>query len=342
MTRVHLFNPENDLALAADTPCFTPPRGAALLRDAGMSLPAWWADPGDCVLGVDETEASRLADRWGLHIATGATPSDAVPSPWGWSAYARRLFSRAGVAALPDDFQIESLRMLSHRRTAMEFLRVMEIDDVDECRTVAEAETAVSRRGSAVVKSPWSCSGRGVMFTRGIPRAELRRHLEGIIRRQGSVMVEPELRRVADFAALFDATADGLEFVGWSLFSTASNGAYTGNLVAPQAEIETRLEALIPRPLLIETVDAVKTHLGSLLGGVYRGPLGVDMMACAGKTPLRPCIEVNLRRTMGRVAMDIYSRTGMRGVLAFSPSVRDSDAVLSLSPAGAGFILQPA
>ena len=46
------------------------------------------------------------------------------------------------------------------------------------------------------------------------------------------------------------------------------------------------------------------------LAGIYEGPLGVDMMLVntENATKLHPCVEVNLRRTMGHVA------------LAFNPS----------------------
>ena len=47
------------------------------------------------------------------------------------------------------------------------------------------------------------------------------------------------------------------------------------------------------------------------LKGKYKGPLGVDMMIVkdylAGGYFLHPCVEVNLRRTMGHVALSISS-----------------------------------
>ena len=51
------------------------------------------------------------------------------------------------------------------------------------------------------------------------------------------------------------------------------------------------------------------SYLSRWLGTGYRGPLGVDMMLCRveGRDGLcvHPCVEVNLRRTMGRVAADL-------------------------------------
>ena len=40
-----------------------------------------------------------------------------------------------------------------------------------------------------------------------------------------------------------------------------------------------------------------------MLAGKYIGPLGVDMMIVAPHFTLHPCVEINLRRTMGHVAL---------------------------------------
>ena len=55
--------------------------------------------------------------------------------------------------------------------------------------------------------------------------------------------------------------------------------------------------------------------------GAYRGYLGVDMMVCASKTPgkylLNPCVEINMRRTMGHAALALAER-GLRGMMNFT------------------------
>jgi len=44
--------------------------------------------------------------------------------------------------------------------------------------------------------------------------------------------------------------------------------------------------------------------MGPMLNGKYRGPFGVDMMIVHGQQPaLHPCVEINLRRTMGHAAL---------------------------------------
>ena len=53
---LHIFNPENDLALACPSPHFIPPASARQMADDLSALPVWWAMRGDavCVASVEE------------------------------------------------------------------------------------------------------------------------------------------------------------------------------------------------------------------------------------------------------------------------------------------------
>jgi hypothetical protein len=53
----------------------------------------------------------------------------------------------------------------------------------------------------------------------------------------------------------------------------------------------------------IELIDNVREMVISHLDlSDYEGPFGIDMMICDGSL-LHPCVEINLRRTMGHVAL---------------------------------------
>ena len=69
----------------------------------------------------------------------------------------------------------------------------------------------------------------------------------------------------------------------------------------------------------IEVLDMIRESLTSLLEqnikGHYKGPLGVDMMIVESKRSsdtttasysIHPLVEVNLRHTMGHVALSLY------------------------------------
>lgn len=61
----------------------------------------------------------------------------------------------------------------------------------------------------------------------------------------------------------------------------------------------------------MDLINSVQQNLirltGTLFKGRYKGPFGVDMMivACGDQNGflLHPCVEINLRRTMGHVAL---------------------------------------
>ena len=89
------------------------------------------------------------------------------------------------------------------------------------------------------------------------------------------------------------------------MFDTTETGGYTGNTFVPQAALERVLARQFDGlDILKQICSAV---LSQHIAARYEGPLGVDMML--EKTDkgimLHPCIEVNLRRTMGYVAPDV-------------------------------------
>ena len=56
--KLHIFNPEHDLALASNLRQFTAPHAGRQLRSDLSFIPALWADEGDLVL-VDDIDNAR-------------------------------------------------------------------------------------------------------------------------------------------------------------------------------------------------------------------------------------------------------------------------------------------
>jgi hypothetical protein len=118
-------------------------------------------------------------------------------------------------------------------------------------------------------------------------------------------MVEPYYDKLLDFGMEFMSDGRGtVDYLGLSLFHTV-NGAYTGNVLETEEHKMEMLSHYIDASLITGLQSAICSEMGSLLKGHYAGCFGVDMMMVRmdGQTMVHPCVEVNLRRTMGHVAL---------------------------------------
>lgn len=354
--KLHVFNPEHDIALASNLANFTAPHAGRQLRADLGYLPALWADEDDIVL-VDHVESAEKAFRKVSHRlrqadccdlptvegrfvnskkVAGYESVDAV-LPWGWNLALRATLKRFGVheSRLPSEQQIAQIRELSHRRTAARLLPLLQMEETlgesFECTTAAEVETLLARYGQVVMKAPWSSSGRGLRFlsSERTPFQMQAGWFRNLVTQQGSVMVEPYYNKVKDFAMEFCADDAGIHYLGLSLFHTV-NGAYVGNILAT----ERTKQEVISRYIPVDLLDKVKQYIISSIDlGPYRGPFGVDMMLVSkayhnSQLFLHPCVEINLRRTMGHVA------------LAISPADDDVKRVMRIDYDGTNYKLK--
>lgn len=329
--RLHIFNPEHDLVLAAQgrDQRYTPPRAAvALRRDLGF-MPAFWADEGDAVL-VDDVERARTLStpfaRW-LHQPLFVGDADVRRRvrdghadwevlPWGWNRMVRQRLLDDGLppSVLPSDDLLGHIRQLSHRATTIPLLHqlvgegAMCIGERWVAHTREEVLSMLKRHGGGVLKAPWSSTGRGVRFVGDSLSASEQGFVDNTLALQQAIIVEPHYDRVLDFAMEYEIATDGPHYAGLSLFRTDGTG-YVGGMIAPEEEKQVQLGQLLPLPLLSAADRCLRAWLRRAMG-IYTGPVGVDMMVVC--TPqghaLHPCVEVNVRRTMGHAAIGIARR----------------------------------
>lgn len=353
MARLHLFNPENDIALAAGTANFTPPKAAVALRQAGAALPLWYAHAGDRILchGINGRWLTEQNTLFGMDVDVfdHIPGSDLTPAPWGWSHAVRREFLSEGFSSdrLPDDEQLELWRQLSHRRTSSALREAIAPHlgfdiapaavEINDCQSLA---TWLAEHPASILKSPWSSSGRGLIDTRRMRPDEVLRRAEGVIRRQGSVMVENAYERTADFALLFMCERGVCRHVGYSLFSTDASGNYNGNYLAPDNMLLATIGKYYPPERITSVASAIEITLTEMIAPVYNGPLGVDMLTAAmpdGTIMIDATVELNLRMTMGFVAHSLSTRYIAEGSTGRF-SVRPSAAVIK--PASGDTIIE--
>lgn len=335
--KLHVFNPEHDIALATNLANFTAPlAGRALRADLGF-IPALWASEGDAVLveNVDDARQryEHLAESvdfhrpmplWVTNTKVSSLDLDAV-EPWGWDLAIRSQLLRYGVEEnlLPSVDEIGEIRNLSHRRHAAEVLRQLQHDGLTGeafcCTNIGEIEEFMRKTPKVVLKAPWSSSGRGVRFVCGGLTPALRGWVENLLHTQGSVMLEPFYEKTMDIAMEFcSEEAGAVTYSGLSLFATV-NGAYTGNMLAEEEEKIDVLNHYVSKETLIYVREKIIQLTSSLFQGKYRGPFGVDMMVCKNGL-LHPCVEINLRRTMGHVALSLSPyKKGRLAICSKSP-----------------------
>lgn len=278
-----VFNPSHDEALASNSPYYYPSEAARLQaqRFEGQRLP--WAEDDDVC--------------WTPGEPVDWTSITAI-KPWGWDPLLRHQLLKAGAPEhlLPSEAEIQRIRQLSSRQTVVTLLPLLRKDvsmTIGEARFCTEMETLdtlLARWDEAVLKAPWSCSGRGVFRVRGALTESQRGRVRRILREQGGIEVEPFYPHQQDFAMEFSYHDGQLHYNGLNLFETNASGQYLTNLPP---------ETLQANPLVLREVrQSLVSHLPPLLGSDYAGPLGIDMMQVGDK--VHPCVEINLRRTMGQ------------------------------------------
>lgn len=319
---LHLFNPENDLALANGDPNFMAPASARKLAADLATLPCWWADDADFV--------------WSN---AGLIDIDAITSvsPWGWSNQVRMRLLKAGIPdkLLPDESLLLKLRELSHRRISMTVLDFL-LSDIHyayslpevprELFSIESVDALFRTRSQWVLKSPWSSSGKGLCWGGQMNAFNRQRWLQTVLSKMGSVIAEPVYQKLLDFGMAFEVTSEKeVLFVGYSLFETDPKGAYIGNQLLSDRRIEYILLSYVAPQQLVQLQEALCRALKQIVSPFYKGYLGIDMMVCREKNGymLHPCVEVNLRMTMGIVAHEFYRRhtAGGEGVfrIAYNP-----------------------
>lgn len=333
---LHVFNPEHDIALAYNNPYFTAPRAGRLMRVSLDWLPLLWANEGDLIL-VHESKDNqgntipniphlpkcqfvthKQLNRWKNDISRVEV--------WGWDSAIKHELEKINIPCnlLPTDEQLTHIRLLSHRRYAMHALEELLTDnsfkstarttnligEAKEIDSLLEFSSYTQNLNQFVIKSPWSSSGRGVrIVSHGLDSA-LQKWTRGVIQQQGSIMIEPLYDKIIDFGAEFVSNENDVTFAGLSIFKTLK-GTYEGNLLKSELQKESFLAHWISIDFLHRIIQRLCLILKRDVTPWYKGYIGVDMMIInTGKqTALHPCVEINLRRTMGHVAIALFERS---------------------------------
>lgn len=317
---MHLFNPEHDLAMASDFDNFDAPLSAKEFACDLAYLPIWYAEAQDSVFVKEQDKAwmtsicKKFPKLSALNILNGFKPTDA-PAPWGWDKTIRRTFEKNGIVNLPTTDDMEWIRRLSHRELSIEAMKHLaslscEIPLAKPAILLqdSEIEGYIQAVPYAIFKAPWSGSGKGICRSLGWLSENLLNRVKNMARKQGSVLGEPLYHVVQNFAMEFLCKNGTSSFVGYSWFSTSENGAYLGNLLATNEHIQRNLNQWITTTDLNKIQESLLQFIDKQVAPHYSGYLGVDMFIYETEQgfAVHPCVEINVRMTMGLVARLFY------------------------------------
>lgn len=354
MLNLHFFNPGHEMAILNASPHYTPTKMVQAMRHDLAFLPAWYANAEDFVFVEKKSSPrffSKLTNSYGFsfprlvyeeELLMGKVPfkEPVQARPWGitpQSALAFEQFRKEGV--LPPVWK-EDYRLLTGRQTAARCLEKIKeirpslVNDIEIPVFCSSLQEVVNHMGTHrppfVLKQPYSSSGRGLLWIDdGLLNVKDKEWIQGSIRRQGSISIEPALLKRIDFAMEFYADGKGsVIYKGLSVISNSDRGKFRGCALATEELLENNLCYLVPREELQEVRLAVTEALQSVLGSVYEGYLGVDMLVYQRRPDeyrIHPLLEINLRYTMGLLALEINRRhiarnTGVFNIEYFSKS----------------------
>lgn len=332
MPALHYFNPGHETAVLNGSPYYMPPANVLTMQNDLAFLPAWYAQPEDYILVEHPLPTKFIQETTAISgkLATPITEEELINKqlslpvleaiPWGISPQSLHIFDELRAKS---EYEIsipgwdEALTRLCSRQTAALCLHslIQVLPEPNKAilprfrQSIREIEEIIqSATTPLLIKAPYSSSGRGLLWLTGneLSRPE-QQWISGVLKKQGAVSIEPALNKKQDFAMEFYSDGQGnVSYKGLSFFSTAGQGTYTGNFLGSQELIKNKITALINGEVLYEVRNTLIYLLKEIYGYQYRGYLGIDMMVYENSTGilcLHPCVEINMRYTMGIAAI---------------------------------------
>lgn len=334
---IFIFNADSDLAIANKYPHYMPPARIRKMNSDLEALSIYLAEADDLILlrralpGEFQTQTSDLLG-YDLHTYS-YNHLDKIEAlkyrylkPWGWSPQIHQALSLIKGFADTDYAQHPSLHWSDHSRfisgkgivcdvlpkVLQKLSPVKASISPEKISTIEDLERYVSKK-HAVVKAPWSSSGKDVRFM--IQNKMEKMELEwshGIFKQQGFVTAAQYVEKIQDFAMQFYMDESGnVTYKDLSLFFTNDYGQYQGNYILTDSQIEEILCKYITKEELYQVRSVIIDSLKDVINKSYIGYFGVDMMIFRdedGQYRIHPMVEINLRNNMGILAACIRNK----------------------------------
>lgn len=110
-------------------------------------------------------------------------------------------------------------------------------------------------------------------------------------------MMEKAYNRRLDFATEWICENGKARFIGYSVFNVSRRGKYQSNYNGSQSELLSEINR-VSGQWTPKYLEAQRAALDVIVAPHYDGPLGIDMLVTDSRA-INPCVELNLRHTMG-------------------------------------------
>ena len=349
------FNPTCEMAVANGQTSYMPPAHLKQFEHDLATLPCFFGGKNDFVFVPEVVNSSFTDYLCGLNFDVPSfiasvndfNINDRLDelSPWGWSPAVHKKLE----SFLPfcDEKWLEhpmsrwntDHALLLSRETNYKFAKLLieqSINDYElleipalplKVKTLDEIESLIYKmQPPMLLKSPWSASGRGLFKIRDInEHAETNAWVKSKLKQQGFFFAEPFLQKIQDVSFHFYATKDSIEFLGTTFFNTDAKGQFIScNIRYPECP---NLKIAFMTEACLQASEFLTSGLKKFeINKYYHGPIGIDALFFRTKNntiKLHPCIEVNLRHTMGLLNLCIRGkvhpeRNGQWGIVKLS------------------------
>ncbi|MCI5560452.1 MAG: hypothetical protein SPJ29_06840 [Phocaeicola sp.] len=280
-------------------------------------------------------EYEQIANHKGEIQLFSALPSSLRLTAWGWEPHTFRHLTKSlekeKISLLCPPLHKEYYE-LAHRSAGVGLLQHL-CDTLDypsylipqwvyPKATIKDTEKALLETAERVhhnyptpqlfTKQPYTSSGRGVA-PQPYPISDFYvARLAQQCEKAGGISIEPMWEVEENWAAEFYISPEGdVSFIAWSYFYTgAGKKSYAGNRLCAQNELWKELYKNFGKDTIDTLVHTLSDYLKTVVSPHYQGYVGIDMFTYqeGNQHNLHPCVEINLRMTMGLLAHFAYER----------------------------------
>ncbi len=330
---IHYFNPGHETAVWQGKKNYTAPTNVRIMTHDLSMLPMWYGNSNDFVLTeqnlsmafhqhseqIFNKKLARPVNR--KNISEALISNENIQAfPWGISPQALNVFSSLENNKINVREWSEKYKILTGRQTSRLCLEILyetsptiKLPSVPLfCNNIKMLSDYIELHNGEklILKSPFSSSGRGLLWIQYPERWGNKEIMwaKSVIDKQGEVSIEPALDKYIDFAMEFYSDGKGnIKYEGLSVFSTEERGAYSGNLLGKEDILEKEITKYVSKEQILLIKEKLTNALQIIFSKEYEGFLGVDMLIYKENDMyyIHPCVEINMRYTMGMVALQL-------------------------------------